>query len=414
MNKQFLIVIFFLLDVMIMNAQDTTERCAFGKMRAINEFTQSQTLYKTEAEDDNRIFTIPVVVHIIHNGGPENIPDKNVRDQIDVLNEDFGKYGGGLNNFGFSSDTRIRFCLASIDPQGHPSTGIIRVKSSFSNLKSDNEEATKDLSRWDTKRYLNIWIVRSIDGSDQTSGYAYLAEDMNASSKAPRIDGVVINYHFFGRKEFVNYSNSNLGHTTTHEIGHYFNLLHVWGQDGPHQGDCFDDDEVDDTPLCDGKFFSKYLLQYDSCQDPIQCGRLRLVADYMDYSEDHCLNTFTNGQKYRMRQAILKYRTGLVSYGNQYGTGCEQDYHFYNPADDKIIVSPTLAGHSLNLYPNLSKPVDATVRIYDAAGRKVYETIVSGLQREEVVLSGFGFRNGIYIVLIITPERSYSQKVMFK
>lgn len=390
------------------------EPCGFGKAERLRKYEHNSALNKTEAADDSSTFIIPVVVHIIHNGGPENIPDKNVYDQIAVLNEDFGKYGGGMNQFSFSSDTKIRFCLASRDPQGNPTTGIERIKSTLTNMQSDDDVELKNLSRWDPSRYMNVWIVKSIDGTDQTAGFAYMPSEIaNDKDSGWMRDGIVMNYHFIGRKEPVNFSQNNLGHSLTHECGHYFDLMHTWGGDGPRQGGCDDDDGVDDTPDCDGKYFSKYLPLSDSCTDPVQCGYLRLIQDYMDYSEDRCMNTFTNGQKFRMRQAVLTYRQGLIVYGTANSTGCQDVYRQFNPANENITFAPTFGGTQIHLYPYLSESTDAVFFLFDIQGKLISRIELPKIQHDEIVLDGFNMRHELYVAMVVTKDRKFTQKIVW-
>ena len=161
---------------------------------------------------DEAYFIIPVVIHVIHDGGPENLSDELLKSQIAVLNEDFGNYGI-YNNDPRGKDSRIRFCLAKRDPDGMPTTGIVRIQSPLCDLKTDVEMETKNLSRWDQHRYLNIWVVRSIDGSSNIQGYAYMPR--NSGGPIFQGDGIVMTYRFFGRSGNFDIR-YNHGRTCTH------------------------------------------------------------------------------------------------------------------------------------------------------------------------------------------------------
>lgn len=270
------------------------------------------------------VLKIPVVVHIMHApgepvGSQSNISDAQIQSQIAVLNEDFRKMLGsrGFNTNAVGADSEIEFCLATKDPSGNSSTGINRV--SYVNSNNHNfglDEDMKALSIWPTNRYLNIWVVKNMGG---ILGYAYLPEDMATDPQRSQIDGVVIGCRFFGSRdkalpgENFNLDNTfGLGRTTTHEVGHYLNLLHTWGDGG-----CEADDLVFDTPNCNGQFFG--------CgSPPLQCGNERMIANYMDYSDDACMNIFTNGQKSRMRAAltIYSFRASMHTPSNILLTGC--------------------------------------------------------------------------------------------
>lgn len=391
--------------------------CGFGKMSHLHGFVHGQQgQYKKDETlaDDDSYMIIPVVVHIIHNGGPENIPDKAVYDQLEVLNNDYGRIGAGYNNNPLGADTKIRFCLASVDPQGNPTTGIVRVQSPYTRLESNSELNTKNLSRWDPKRYLNIWVVKTIDGGSSVSGYAYLAEDINDSNRD--IDGVVIDYAFFGHDEsFFPPSNTKyrMGRSATHEVGHYFNLLHTWGGDDAGQGGCGDDDLVFDTPDCDGPYYSSFLPLYDSCETPFQCGHYRLIEDYMDYSSDTCMNIFTQGQKVRMRQAILKYRPELVSYANLLSTGCQTTYRQLNPAkENSLTLSPNPSHGIVNIFPYFVDRMPIDVSIYDELGRLVYHGISPELRYERYTLDLTNLRSGMYFFILKAGDTTYKNKVI--
>jgi len=395
-------------------AQDSTKRpyCGFGAIRlkqGLNNHPQFKT--NNPANDIGQYFIIPVVVHIIHNGGPENLPDNLVQTQIDVMNEDFGHYGRGYNTFPMGAVANIRFCLATIDPNGNPTTGIEHIKSEYTDLNSDNEMVTKSLGDWDHVRYLNIWVVKSIDGKSTEAGYAYLASDIS-SLPDPGADGIIVTYQFFGRNNPYSPAAYKFGRAVTHEAGHYFNLLHTWGGDGPGEGGCNDDDGVDDTPDCDGPYYSTFHAGIkDTCDDPVQCGYLRLVADYMDYSEDRCMDIFTQGQINRMRDAILQYRFSLVTYQNAIATGIQSTYLKYNVAtDDAFDISPNPGAGTLNLYPNFAQNETGDLYVYDAMGRLVKHLTLNNMKTEKISIDMVWAANGLYNLVLVTPSQTYKQK----
>lgn len=293
---------------------------------------RSQELFESQLRDfENQAqlrtqstIKIPVVVHIMHAPGEvigtqSNLSQAQILSQIAVLNEDFRKMAGsrGFNTDLVGADSEIEFCLATRDPSGNPTNGINRV--SYVNSNNHNfsfDQSMKALSIWPTNRYLNIWVVKNMNG---ILGYAYLPEDMATDPQRAQIDGVVIGCRFFGSRDkqlagqSFNLDNTfGLGRTTTHEVGHYLNLLHTWGDGG-----CEADDEVFDTPNCSGQYFG--------CgTPPVQCGNTRMIANYMDYSDDVCMNIYTNGQKTRMRSALTVYtfRASLYNPNNILLTGC--------------------------------------------------------------------------------------------
>lgn len=364
------------------------------------------------SDDDGSVYIVPVVVHIIHNGGPENVPDAAVYGQIDAMNEDFGRYGGGANSSPIGADMGIRFCLATVDPQGKPTTGIDRVQSPYTYLNTENEMLTKNLSRWDQKKYLNIWVVKRIGANDNEQGYSYYPEDV-VNTKYFERDGIVVNYKYFGRGQSYNPAKWNKGHTTTHEAGHYFNLIHLWGGDGPGQGGCGDDDKVDDTPDCDQLYQSQYLPLYDSCATPKQCGFYRMIENHMDYSEDRCKNLYTQGQKARMREAIRTWRSGLVSYTNVFYTGCRDLYLEKNPAKgDKLVILPNPANEKLILSPLFETEKSAELIMIDELGRVVLRQSIPRMQYDRIPVSLATMRSGMYVVILQTLENTFKDKIL--
>jgi hypothetical protein len=302
------------------------EEAIIQSRAAFNRFLEQWE--QSNSENIQSVLKIPVVVHVMHAPGEaygvqSNITDEQILSQIEVLNEDFRRIIGsrGFNNSPVGADTELEFCLATRDPAGQPSTGIVRVPYSGStNFQLSQDLAMKNLSRWNTSRYLNIWIVKSIQSG--ILGYAYLPDDLAGDPQRTSIDGLVIGARYFGSREkqppgqTFNLDNTfGLGRTATHEIGHYLNLLHTWGDGG-----CEVDDGVGDTPLCSGQYFG--------CPPnparPTQCGFSRMVENYMDYSDDACFNIFTQGQKNRMRAAMQFYsfRASLANQLNLVATGC--------------------------------------------------------------------------------------------
>ena len=250
----------------------------------------SSAAMETRTEGSNTI-RIPVVIHIVYNTTAQNISDAQVQSQLKVLNEDFRKRNRDTINTPlrfkpFAADVNIEFVLATTDPKGRPTTGIIRKKTGVVDWGMDDKIKYNSFGGddgWDSKSYLNIWVgnTRKILGYSSVLG--------GASDK----DGVVINTTAFGT---INTAQPyHLGRTAVHEIGHWLGLKHIWG-DAP----C-GDDGVEDTPPqasyttgCPTEFRS-------SCTN----GSLGdMYMNYMDFTNDACLNLFTEGQKQLMRNAF--------------------------------------------------------------------------------------------------------------
>ena len=232
--------------------------------------------------------TIPVVVHVLHRSPEENISDQQIYSQLQVLNEDFQRLNPDRIHtpsefLSVATNTGISFQLATADPEGNPTTGINRHKTSQFAFYSHNNgvkySAMGGVDAWPTDQYLNIWVCNLGMG---ILGYAQFP------GGPAETDGVVIGYKYFGRTGNI-VAPFNKGRTTTHEVGHWLNLRHVWG-DGP----CDVDDFVADTPPADKP-------NHGCASGHSACGSINMVQNFMDYTDDECMNLFTKGQAERMR-----------------------------------------------------------------------------------------------------------------
>ncbi len=284
------------------------QHCAASDVHVKNENYPTLAFYRGEK------LTIPVVVHIVFNEDEENISNEQIFSQIEVLNQDFSKKNKQdflPNDFkNVAADVNIAFELAKYDPKGKISTGITRTfttskdvwqeKALLNGIQRRKVYFTNIEGRdaWDSKKYLNIWVCKMPNGK---SGYATFPNQV----KADESDGIVVDYRFFGTKG-VALSNVpfHLGRTCTHEVGHFLNLQHLWGNSISND-DCNGDDQVNDTPKQTGPIAG--------CpQNPInQCGKSTMFQNFMNYASDDCMALFTEGQKNRMIDAITQFRPTL-------------------------------------------------------------------------------------------------------
>jgi hypothetical protein len=305
MKKQITLLLLSLLFVGILSAQErdcsTMENLEYRKqldpqlearMQQIEDFTRQRIQENgTQESITGNIIIIPVVVHIIYNTAQENISQAQIQSQIDVMNEDFRRTNTDADNrWSQAADTEIQFCLATVDENGNATTGITRKSSSITAWGTN--DAMKSSSQggvdsWNTSEYLNMWVCNMGGG---ILGYAQFPGGSAAT------DGVVMGPQYFGSSAkgtgFYLSAPFDLGRTTTHEVGHFLNLRHIWGD-----GNCTADDFVSDTPSSDAP-------NYGCDTTHVSCGSTDMVQNYMDYSDDGCMNLYTAGQKARMRAVL--------------------------------------------------------------------------------------------------------------
>ena len=271
--------------------------------KAIEKQTKSFVLEGSAARAS---VTIPVVVHVIWRTGfpQENISEAQVNSQIDAMNQDFRLLNSNASSIptGFktiAADCNINFCLAKRTPQNTTTTGINRIQSNRT-TNWGTDDAVKNPSAggyatWNPQKYLNIYVCNIGGGILGYSPYP----------GAPALnDGVVVDYRYFGTTGIVS-PPYHLGRTATHEIGHWLNLNHIWGDS------ICGDDEVADTPVHeDANSGCPAYPKYNSCS-----GNPEMPMNYMDYSDDACMNMFSAGQNARMQALFAAggYRNSLLT-----------------------------------------------------------------------------------------------------
>ena len=236
--------------------------------------------------------TIPVVVHVLYNAASENISDAQIASQIAVLNEDFHKMNADYTKTpsafaGLVADAGIQFVLAKRTPSGVATTGIERKSSTITTwgtAEKIKKVSTGGLDAWNSSQYLNLW-VGTIGGG--ILGYAQFPGGAAAT------DGVVISPVYFGRTGTVT-APFNLGRTGSHEVGHWLNLNHIWGDDGTA---CTGTDNVSDTPNQADESYGKPTFPQVSCSNGPNGD---MFMNYMDYTDDAAMYMFSTGQSSRM------------------------------------------------------------------------------------------------------------------
>jgi PKD repeat protein len=254
------------------------------------------------------MYIIPVVFHIIHDYGYENITDAQVLDEMRILNTDYRKNNADTSSIvsqfaGIAADAQIEFRLANLDPSGNCTNGIDRVYSPETYIGDDGSK----LNYWPRNKYLNVWVVKTI--SSGAAGYAYLP----GTAPSAAVDGILILSTYVGS---IGTGNVGTSRALTHEIGHFLNLKHVWGSSN-NPGVACGDDSVTDTPITKG-WTSCNLTTNDVCNN----GIVENVQNYMEYA--YCSRMFTNGQKTRMQNALnasAGQRNSLPTAANLTATG---------------------------------------------------------------------------------------------
>lgn len=299
-------------------------------------------------------YKIPVVVHVIHNGESigtgTNISDAQVASQISVLNEDFRRLNSDASNtpavfVPFAGSMDVEFALAKRDPEGLPTNGIVRVKGSKNGWTQADDYELKAQSYWPAEDYLNLWVV---DLVDNLVGYAKYPESSLPGIDNPSTnrltDGVVIWHRAFGSADDGNFdlsSTFNKGRTLTHELGHFFGLRHIWGDDS---GSCDGDDYVSDTPKQAGNSSGCPTHPRSSC------GTVNMFQNYMDYTADACMNLFTKEQITRMSTVLENSprRASLLT-----SQGLDEPLFVQNDLGIKNVISPGEFHCSTSLTPSL-------------------------------------------------------------
>jgi len=252
------------------------------------------------------IVTIPTVVHVVYSNITSNISDAQVQSQIDALNRDYRAANSDKANVpqgwaNLVADAQIQFALATTDPNGNASNGITRTQTNVVSFTTDDKvkaTASGGTDPWPSDRYLNVWVCTLGGG---LLGYAQFPGGPAAT------DGVVILSTAFGTTGTAA-APFNLGRTTTHEVGHWLNLIHIWGD----RLDCSGTDLVDDTPPQQAPNYGKPQFPHVTCNNGPNGD---MFMNYMDYVDDDTMIMFTLGQVARMSATLDGPRSSIAGNG---------------------------------------------------------------------------------------------------
>jgi hypothetical protein len=369
---------------------------------ALTALIQNNPNYRVGA-----VVTIPVVFHIIYNTTAQNISDNRIFEQLNVLNQDYARTNADAANtrsqfLPVAANTEIQFCLAQRTPQGTPTNGIVRVQTANTTLPNNPHTISPE---WDRTKYLNVYVGNLGGG---LLGYANLPPGTAGN------DHVVVLFSSVGGPNFPGTANPyHLGRTLTHEVGHWLNLQHTFngGCGGTTASNCLNaGDFVCDTPPVSSNAFGCPTNNPNTCTEtspfppPYTADMVNMYENYMDYTDDGCMNIFTSGQGSRMNAAITQYRSGLIT-----SNGCLP-----------VGLNEILDGSFVTVSPNPAKgkfdvqfvvPVNDAVEImvYDMKGMMIFKGIYDETMNRTVQLDLTANPAGVYQMMVQT-KKGYAVK----
>ena len=379
----------------------------------VEELRRNKTLYKS----GNTVITLPVVVHVIHNGDAigedENLADDQIFSQITVLNNDFRRLLGspGYVEGNAGTDIEIEFCMAQRDPAGNLTNGIDRIQKSKENWgMMAIETQLKPTTQWDPEKYINIWVCKFggdlVSPFGEVGGYAFFPEGsglegLEGAESYAENDGVTMNYKCFGSADYYPEGTyllpgADKGRAAVHEMGHFFGLRHIWG-DGE---DCTATDYCDDTPAA--------LSMNTSCEPVDSClenDGFDMIENYMDYTPDECKSVFTYNQKERMwatMQNALRRGTLITSDGCMAPTAGVNDNQLQG-----LNIYPNPAKEILNITSDITG-VAGTYEIYNTLGQAIAAKNISFEENQSIDISGLS--QGVYIIKLTREGKAKTLK----
>lgn len=358
----------------------------------------------TPSSTDRAVLRIPVVFHVVYQNATENISSTRLVDQLNVLTNDFRKMNTDTNLVpapwkSIAADTEIEFCLATVDPYGQPTTGIERIETTVTSFSTDNKvkfAAQGGANAWPRDKYLNIWIA---DLGSQLLGYAQFP------GGAASTDGVVLHYKYTGTAGAV--APYNKGRTGTHEVGHYFGLYHIWGDDF---GSCSGSDNISDTPnQADENYGCPTYPLTDGCS---ATSPGVMFMNYMDYTNDACMYMFTQGQKTRITQ-VMNSNNGRLALKQGLWQGCGVVSTPELPSFDQYIhVYPNPSAGEVNIQVDLIYAEDINVNIYNVLGAQVKQASFNETSTNVLSVDLSGLPNGVYIVDVLKGEQKATKRIV--
>lgn len=451
MNKHFRIISACCLTALQTFAQQPASVIRCGHELVMNKYQQVDPGYKhrlnqlgvhaqTNAKTTSTVFHVPVVFHVVYNTADENLPDSVILNQLDILNGAYRKRHADTGNVRsifkpLSADAGIEFHLASVDPQGNPTTGIVRkpttvtqfgdlvglLSGDLSSIERIKYDAQGGSEQWDPKRYLNIWVA---DMSFPGVGILLLGIATPPLNPLPPNwqggtgglenlrDGVVLQYQAVGSNNpnvgAIVQLAGTAGRSAVHEVGHYFGLRHIWGDAQGTADSCTadGDDGIADTP----DQASNSDISAGVCPSDVQntCGAgipgdlPDLWENYMDYSRDNCQSMFTSGQVSLMRSVCATQRDSLTT---------ESPAGIFNPNGytlPQVLVYPQPAVETMYMRFNFTPQ---RVQLFSLTGMLVEDYFTD---QQSCTLNTGNLPDGQYVLRVQSAGQSISRPVMIR
>jgi hypothetical protein len=343
-----------------------------------------------------------VVFHIIYANATQNISTQRINEQIQVLNEDYSMTNAdaSLIPSAFQSVAAacdIQFCLAQRTPSGTWTDGIDRVSTTVASWSmNDNVKFTSSggADSWDHTKYLNIWVC------NLTSPAGILAYSTFPGVGPANKDGVVCGYHYVGKTGAT--APFNKGRTLTHEIGHYFNMKHIWGDDN---GACSGSDNVTDTPNQGSENYGTPSFPHtDNCTTSSPGV---MFMNYMDYVDDAAMFMFSAGQKTRMWATINGTRASLLTSNGCVAVGVSE---VLLKNAFTLFPSPTDGAFSLNFGD--ARPTNFDINIMNVLGQTIYTRHYDAITESEIKLDLEGNPSGVYFIEVSNSKERVTKKII--
>jgi len=411
----------------------------FSKLAAKRQEAQQNYQYKQGAfMKTTAQVTIPVVFHIVLNqnqinaiGGTAGI-QKRIDSQLIVINRDYGRRNADSTTIPSAfkaryANTGIQFCLAHRKPNGTATSGadIITLPSTTKLIEETNING-QDLfydakftngafNTWDPTKYLNIWVCNASMGNDTNGILGLTVPPYFPSSFGydPNEVGVILNYRAWGKRStgFEPYiSGCDKGRTLTHELGHYFNLEHIWGDDnGACPGDAgYSDDGINDTPIQGAENYGCPTFPSVSCSASAPNGDM--FMNYMDYSDDICLTMFTTGQ-------VAVMQAEVISSGESYSL-TQNNNVCYWPAAISSLQGTTpiqVAPNPCTQYCNVSYNEQPTqISVINTLGVQVWSAAPSAIGNNNTLINTQTLASGIYYIHVQFKDAMQIQKIIIE